>query len=155
MDEHYERLRAEIGKEHSELIGPLSRRDMHRFAIASNAPSLDGDESASASAPPLFLSSVMGWGDGPPESELGADGAGLSETRGIPLEGVRLMGAGQTLQFHQPVVESTVVFSHASLADVQLKEGRSGKLLLMRILRRFTDEEGTALVTCEESFIAR
>lgn len=155
LEDHYQRLRSEIGKEHSELLGTITRRDMQRFAMASNAPFPRDGADTPATAPPLFLSSVMGWGGGPPESELGPDGAGLSETRGIPLDGVRLMGAGQDLEFHEPVVEGAVVHSHASLVDVQIKEGRSGTLLIMKIRRRFTDDAGTELLTCEESFIAR
>lgn len=155
LDEVHRRLQSEIGNEHSESIGPLSRRDMYRFATASHTPFWSGEEKGPVSAPPLFLSSVMGWGGGPAEDELGADGAGPSETRGIPVGGVRLMGAGQELRFHQPVAEGAVVTSHASLSHLQLKEGRSGKLLIMRIRRRFTDDAGSTLVTCEESFIAR
>lgn len=155
LEDHYQRLRSEIGKEHSELLGTITSRDTQRFAIASNAPFPCDGADAPVNAPPLFLSSVMGWGGGPPENELGPDGAGLSETRGIPLDGVRLMGAGQDLQIHEPVVVGMVVRSHASLIDVQIKEGRSGTLLIMKIRRRFTDDAGMALLTCEESFIAR
>lgn len=65
------------------------------------------------------------------------------------------MGAGQDLEFHHPVRAGVSVVVHTSLDDVQLKHGRSGSLLLLRIRRRFTDEDGTPLVTCHESFIAR
>lgn len=153
LQEHYERLQAELGTEHTERLGVIDRRDIARFATASHVPTPrpGGD----AVAPPLFLSSVMGWGSGPPEDELDTDGTAVAETRGLALGGVRLMGAGQDLEFHAPVRAGIPVFAHTSLADAQLKHGRSGSLLLMRILRRFTDEHGTPLLTCHESFIAR
>lgn len=154
----YERLRAELGREHSHALGVIDGRNMRRFAVASNAPGdwteTDEDDDAQV-APPLYLSSVMGWGSGPAESELRADGSGLDDTRGLPLEGVRLMGAGQELEFHEPVRAGMSVVEHTSLADVQLKAGRSGPLLIMNVRRRFTDESGRALVTCRESFIGR
>ncbi|WP_326725687.1 MaoC family dehydratase N-terminal domain-containing protein [Streptomyces sp. NBC_00243] len=154
LQAHCERLKAEVGTERTERLGTIRHGDIARFAVASHAPPPrpgPGD----ATAPPLFLSSVMGWGDGPAESELDADGTAASDTRGIPLGGVRLMGAGQDLEFHNPVRAGVSVVVHTSLDDVQLKHGRSGSLLLLRIRRRFTDEAGTPLVTCRESFIAR
>jgi acyl dehydratase len=153
LQDQYERLQAELGTEHTERLGVIDRRDIARFATASHAPT--SSRGGDAVAPPLFLSSIMGWGSGPPEDELDTDGTAPAETRGLAVGGVRLMGAGQDLEFHAPVRAGTTVVVHTSLADVQLKHGRSGSLLLMRILRRFTDEHGQPLITCRESFIAR
>lgn len=152
---HFERLRAEVGIEHTEHLGVIAGRDLRRFARACHAPLPDPDPSEAATAPPLFLSSVMGWGAGAAEDELDTDGTAPSETRGLPLGGVRLMGAGQDLEFHAPVTEGMSVLAHTSLADVRIKQGKSGTLLIMRILRRFTGEDGTPLLTCRESFIGR
>lgn len=154
----YERLLVEVGREHTTRLGTIAARDLHRFAVASQAPegwSDQGYEQGEPVAPPLFLSSVMGWGAGPPADELDPDGTSVEETRGLPLAGVRLMGAGQDLEFHAPVRAGASVNAHTSLEDVQLKHGRSGTLLIMRVLRRFTDADGRPLVTCRESFIAR
>lgn len=38
LQAHYERLRTEIGVEHTERLGHLGRRDIARFAVASGAP---------------------------------------------------------------------------------------------------------------------
>jgi hypothetical protein len=155
----YEGLRTVLGQEQSQRLGALNGRDLERFAIASHDPrwaSQDGRPSGTVpEAPPLYLSSVMGWSAGPRENELRADGSGLDETRGLPLDGVRLMGAGQSLEFHEPVREGDSVVVHTSLTDVELKTGRSGDLLILQISRRFTDDSGRPLVTCRESFIAR
>lgn len=154
----YQRLRDEIGREHIERLGAIAGRDLERFAVASDVPDAGGGicgPGGQRVAPPLFLSSVMGWGPGAPEAALATDGTSAEETRGLPLPGVRLMGAGQDLEFHAPVPEGVKVLAHTSLADVQLKRGTSGTLLIMQVLRRFTDEDGRPLVTCRESFIAR
>ena len=151
----HQRLSAVLGQESTQPLGVVEGRDIERFAVASQSPpgwSGTGDQRV---APPLYLSSVMGWGSGPAEDELRPDGSGPDETRGLPLDGVRLMGAGQDLEFHQPVREGTAVVAHTSLAEVELKYGRSGSLLIMKILRHFTDADGQPLVTCRESFIAR
>jgi hydroxyacyl-ACP dehydratase HTD2-like protein with hotdog domain len=153
LTSHYHRLLPEVGKEHTQELGAITRRDLERFAIASHAPWNSSAEVATA--PPLLLSSVMGWGTGPPESDLDVDGTAPADTRGLPLNGVRLMGAGQGLDFHAPVREGTRVVAHTSLSDVELKQGHSGALLLLHIVRRFTDDQGRPLVTCSETFIAR
>lgn len=158
LEAKYELLRAEVGKEHTQALGIIAERDLERFAHASHAPEGWDDQrgpDGALVAPPLFLSSVMGWGAGPPEEHLDTDGTSTEETRGLPLDGVRLMGAGQDLEFHQPVRAGTSVVAHTSLEDVQLKNGSSGTLLIMQVLRRFLDGNGQLLVTCRESFIAR
>lgn len=152
LDATYQRLRAELGKETTQRLGAISRRDLERFAAASGATVDEDDRPA---AHPLFLSSVMGWGAGAAEHELGADGTSAEETRGLPLGGVRLMGAGQSVEFHAPVLEEMYVVVHTSLAEVSLKDGRSGPLLLLQVLRRFADDTGRRLITCRESFIGR
>ncbi|WP_158688020.1 MULTISPECIES: MaoC family dehydratase N-terminal domain-containing protein [Actinomycetes] len=150
MTAHYHRLRDELGKVCSADLGVLTQRDMDRFSIAAWSP-----HSQAATAPPLFLSSVMGWGAGPPEEELDTDGTSSSDTRGLALTGVRLMGAGQNLEFHAPVREGTRVTARTSLRDIELKRGRTGQLLVLSIERQFTDEHSQLLVTCQETFIAR
>ena len=151
LQDHYQRLRAEVGKERSEPLGAVSDRDLRRFAVACG----EREPSPGGAAPPLFLSSVMGWGAGPPESQLDVDGTSANDTRGLALNGVRLMGAGQELELHAPVTEGVNVVAHTSVDDVRLKQGRSGPLLILRLRRRFTDDAGRPLVTCRESFIAR
>lgn len=150
----YERLRVEIGTTKSVELGPVRRRDFERFATAVG---LDQVTNASdpMTAPHLYLSSVMGWGAGPPEDDLGADGTSARESRGFPLAGLRLMGAGQDLDFHNPVRDSMTVTETTLLDDVQLKAGRSGPLLTIQLVRRFFDQAGTLLVTCRETFIGR
>lgn len=154
LESRFERLRAELGRERSETLAVLVGSDLERFVVVSHSAvqrALDGR----LVAPPLFLSSVMGWGAGPANNALGVDGTSAEVTRGLPLDGVRLMGAGQDLEFHEPVLEGMSIVVHTSLADARLKHGRSGTLLILQIMRRFTDDGDRPLVTCRETFIAR
>lgn len=159
----YERARQAVGQVHEVPLGRIVARDFQRFAHASgdtNPRYLD-DAAARAEglpaavAPPLYLSAVMGWDAGPPEVDLRADGTGKTETVGLPLEGLRLMGAGQDIELHHDVLDGMDVVAHISLDGVDLKQGRSGTLLLLRVLRRYVDGSGREVATCRESFIAR
>ena len=97
----------------------------------------------------------MGWQAGPDESDLYPDGTAHGFVPGVPLAEVRLMGAGQDLEFHrQPQVGSDVTLE-TTVSDVQLKHGRSGDLLFIGLTRRYTDADGILLTTCRETFIAR
>jgi hypothetical protein len=42
-----------------------------------------------------------------------------------------------------------------TLEDVRLKAGRSGPLLIYRLLRRYYDQDGQELLRCREHFIGR
>ena len=152
-----------VGKEHTQELGRISQKDFQRFAYAIgdlNFRYLDEEKARAAGlpsvvAPPLYLSGVMGWEPGPADEELRRDGTGRAETAGLPLEGLRLMGAGQEIEIHHPVVDGMEIVARVSLASVELKDGRSGPLLLLQILRRYIDGEGREVLTCRESFIAR
>lgn len=156
FEDHHQRLRAMIGLDHTTRLGPISRRDLNRFAVACGDPDLAAEDAeGQLVAPPLFLSSVMSWGAGAAEDLLHPDGTSVEDTRGFHLDGLRLMGAGQDLEFHSPVQEGMSVVVHTRVENVQLKSGDSGPLLILRLLRRFTDDAVGPLVTCRETFIAR
>ncbi|RKS76631.1 MaoC dehydratase-like protein [Actinomadura pelletieri DSM 43383] len=147
LEEVCERVRKRIGTVTRDDLGPVSAKDFQRFAVAAGEP--PGD-----TAPPLFLSSVLGWGAGPADDALRPDGTG-DETAGLPLDGLRLMGAGQDLDFHAPVRDGTQVVRETSVEDVTLKQGGSGPFLVITMLRMFSDESGTPLVICRDNLIAR
>jgi acyl dehydratase len=158
-----ETARAHIGHISRFSLGKVSALQFQRFAIAA------GDKSkryfdnelprpqgfSGAVAPPLFLSAVMGWEAGPDQESLRLDGAGRVEVTSLPLDGLRLMGAGQDLEFVRPVVDGCEVTQEVSIEDVQLKQGKSGTLLIFSLLRRYVDQDGRELVRCRDNFIGR
>jgi acyl dehydratase len=163
MREAFERINQLVGQVKRTDLGEVTRLEIGRFAIAcgdSSALFFD-DEFArwagypSIIAPPLYLSSVMTWGVGPAEDQLKTDGLTGEEIMSLPVEDLRIMGGGQELEFHGPVVAGTHVFMETAIETVQIKDGRSGTFLVVGLLRKYHDSEDRLLVTCRENFIAR
>ena len=147
IPELYEQCLPLVGVSTTEHLGRIEPLAAQRFAVAAGAkPSGDPH--------PLFLSSVMGWHAGPDESDLYPDGTAHGFVPGVPLSDVRLMGAGQDLEFHEPPEVGADVTLETTVTDVELKKGRSGDLLF-HLTRRYTTADGTLLTTCRETFIAR
>lgn len=144
-------------------LGLVAARDVQRFAVAADdggAEYLDAESARVAGyeapvAPLLYLSSVLGWQAGPAEAELLADGNARDPLGDVPLDGLRLMGGGQELTFHEPVRHGTHVTMEVVVDDVRMKQGREGPLLLIDVVRRYVDDGARILVECRETFIAR
>lgn len=159
----YAAAKDSIGDVKTYSLGRMSALQFQRFAVAAGDKSrcYFDDEHArlqgypAAIAPPLFLSSVLGWEAGPDEDCLRPDGAGRQEIGSLPLAGLRLMGAGQELEFFQPIVEGCQVTEEVSVDTAELKQGKQGKFLIFTLLRRYFDESRGELLRCRESFIAR
>lgn len=159
----YERALPYVGRTQSVPLGALTARDAQRFAMAFGDPSPEYyDEAAARQAghgglpiPPLFLSAVLGWQAGPPEGELLEDGNAAEPLGSVPLDGLRLMGGGQSLRFVEPVLAGENVTMEVVVEDLVLKEGRSGPLMLLTVLRSYFDDGRRLLVECRETFIAR
>lgn len=159
----YENVKRQIGKTERISLGTVRERDFQRFATAcgNQNPVFFDDQAARAAgydgitAHPLFLSSVMGWDAGPSNEALRADGTAGQEVALLPIEGLRLMGAGQQLEFHYPVSDGMAVTMELGTEAVELKEGRSGQFLVIRLVRHYRDQKERMLVTCRETFIAR
>lgn len=104
---------------------------------------------------PLFVTSVLEWGDGPMESDLMADGNSRGTFAGLDFGGLRMMGGGQDLEFHREITGEIELDMEVSLDSVDLKSGRSGEFIVARFLRRYLDEDDVLYTTCQETFIAR
>jgi acyl dehydratase len=161
--EIYEQVKAQLGKTRRIPIGVINRRDFERFAVAVDDPNpLFFDDACArahgysgAIAPPLYLSSVLGWESGPPQDSLRPDGTPSNDAMAVPTGGLRLMGGGQELEFHRPITAATEVVIEFSVSNVELKQGRSGPLLVVQLQKKFLTSDGAPLVTCRENFIAR
>lgn len=159
----YELARQYIGYRDELELGLVRRRDFQRFAMAvGDLNPIYFDEQAARDAgysglvsPPLYLTCIMGWQAGPQEAALREDGLAESDSFFIPIPGLRVMGAGQEIELKAPVLEGAVITMCRELADVRLREGRSGPLVLFTIRRTYVDAGGKTLVTCVETFIGR
>jgi hypothetical protein len=145
-----------VGTAGPTVSGTVTDRDIARFAVAC------GDEAPVGSAqgapmlvPLLMLPSVIEWGAGPALHELRPDGTGVGREGWLPLDGLRLMGGGQDLEFHADVMSGREFTAVPRLDAVQLKGGGTGELLLLTITTVFRDEEGTDLLTCRDTLIGR
>ncbi|HUD36139.1 MAG TPA: MaoC family dehydratase N-terminal domain-containing protein [Streptosporangiaceae bacterium] len=157
MAEVYANTSKLVGVVHSRQLGRIERRDLERFSAATGAEVANSGAAGPEPvvAHPLYLTAVLGWGGGPANEELRPDGTEVLDIDAIPLSGLRLMGGGQDLELHADVTEGMTVRSEFSLEGVEVKEGRSGSLLLLHVLRQYWDDAGTLLVTCRETLMAR
>lgn len=159
----YERAREYVGRTQRVPLGRVRARDFQRLAVAAGDMNPEYfDESAareaghaSLVAPLLYLTAVLGWEAGPAESELLPDGNARDPLGAVPVDGLRLMGGGQQLTFFEPVVSGMDVTMEVVVDDVELKEGRAGRMLLLRVCRRYVDERNLLLLECRETFIGR
>lgn len=162
LQEAHDRAAPFIGRTERVALGRIHAREVARFAIATGDPSpVWSDESAAREAgyagvpvPPLYLTAVLGWGAGPREDELMADGNALPSLGSVPLDGLRLMGGGQQVTVHHPVLVGTDVVLDTTVERLERKQGRSGPLLIVSVLRHYRDDMGLLLVECRESFLA-
>lgn len=156
-------LEGMIGHAGPQIRGSVSARDIARFALASGetSPIYSSEDAARAAGyegipcPPLMLSSVIEWGAGPALGELRADGTGVGREGWLPLDGLRLMGGGQDLDLHQPLLADAEFVAEPVLTGVERKQGGSGELILLTIETGYRTVAGEPLVTCRETLIAR
>lgn len=159
----YERIKDLVGSTETTLLSVVRSIDFQRFAVAAGDPNpiFVSDEEArnaghpAAVAPPLFLSSVMGWEAGPREGQLMPDGTTAEDVGFLPLGGLRLMGAGQELEFLRDVTEGTEVTREKNIESIDLKEGGTGPLIFIGLTKRYFDSNGNMLMVCKENFIGR
>lgn len=145
-----------VGVTSRQTLGVLAARDLERFVVAIGSGAKAAvDATGAVVAHPLYLTAVLGWGAGPATEQLRPDGTEFLDTDRLPVEGLRLMGGGQELEFFAAPTEGMEVQVETTLRHVELKQGRTGALLLMRIERRYTSAEGTLLSVCTETLMAR
>jgi hypothetical protein len=146
----HERLAAMVGHEGPEVRGRIDARDAARFAVAA------GDDDLAGTVPPLMLSSTLEWGAGPPLGDLREDGTGVGREGWLPLEGLRLMGGGQDLEFHDDLGLGEEFTARSVLESAVLKEGGAGAMVLLVIATTFrAAADDRAVLTCRETLIGR
>lgn len=143
--------RSAVGTTTRTEVGSITARELGRYDVAATGslPGHEGDLSR-----PLFLTSVLAWGEGPQETDLLPDGNAADPFAGLDVAGLRLMGGGQELTFHRDLEPDVPVTVDVTLASADLKETASGHLLVLVVERRYSDARGL-LVECRETFLGR
>jgi acyl dehydratase len=158
-----ERIRQHVGASTPPITatidGLMSRR--YARAIGDENPLYHDESYARARGydglvvPPNFLPSYLDWTDGGPEADLRADGTPTHEMEWIPLEGVRLMGGGEEMQFHRPVTAGNVVVFTSTLDEVSPRESKSGLMVVLRIRNEYATSTGIPLMTSMRTVLGR
>lgn len=106
-------------------------------------------------APPNFLPSYLDWTDGADEADLRVDGTPKDDMAWIPLAGVRLMGGGEEMHFHAPLIAGTTITLQSTLDDVSSHDSRSGLMMVLKIRNTYSDSDGTPVMTSIRTVLGR
>ncbi|WP_033288571.1 FAS1-like dehydratase domain-containing protein [Amycolatopsis jejuensis] len=107
-------------------------------------------------APPNLVTAVSVWDEGDATDDLRADGTPAEiHLHGLPTSGVRVMGGGEDMEFHAPVTAGTTLQERSTLVDAELREGRSGPLIVVRYRDDYLDDDGRVYVTTTRKVLVR
>ncbi len=146
-DEH----RAWIGRASEPVTVEVSRRDIVRYAIATDQVQrrhLDGDE-----APPMFVFNLFGLPR--PISELREDGLPRGAGAGPRLPLARVMAGGTEMRLHRPIRPGDVLTAVSRIVDMYEKQGAQGPLIFTVREMRVTDAQGAPVLEELQTSIAR
>ena len=154
--------RARIGTETDRAQGRVIKREFQRWAAAVKDRNPLYFDAAFARAhgyrdvvaPPLYVQYVtLGVADLDALRPDGTPGGGADD---IPLPACpRRMAGGEDWQFHAPVYDGDVITSTRRVADIQEKNGRSGRFVLVTWLSAYTNQDGVVVAEARSSMIAR
>lgn len=158
-----ERVRSTVGSRTQEDLGEITRLMIQRYARAvgdDNPLYLDPEFAREHGypdviAPPNLLASIVEWGVGVPEARLRPDGTAHGEHFLQADDGVRVMGGGENMRFHQPVVAGARVTLTSELVDVSTKDGNRGELMFVVFENTYTDQNDEVLCVCTRTVIVR
>jgi N-terminal half of MaoC dehydratase len=153
---------------------PLERDALRRFvqAIMDHDPVYYDEQLAAASkfgglaAPPLYpVHAFRLPADVPDPLDVVARDPGADGTAGImgvafglpPIESPyrRLLNGGNEIEFYRSLRVGERAVAQPRYADVTLKEGKSGSMLLVTVETRFTTESGEPLLLNRQTLIWR
>jgi acyl dehydratase len=155
-------IRSWIGREVPPWTIEVTRRDVARFAVATddlNPLYLDEDAAQQSRhggliAPPLFYMAPLT--EPVPETELRADGLPFEGKFPVPPTPLpRLMDGGTEVEFLQPVRVGDVLTGRSQITDIYQKEGRSGPLIFVQRETLFTNQRGEIVLIEKGATILR
>ncbi len=155
-------IRSWIGREVPPWTIEVTRRDVARFAVATddlNPLYLDEDRAKQSRyggliAPPLFYMAPLT--EPVPETELRTDGLPFEGKFPVPPTPLpRLMDGGTEVEFLQPVRVGDVLTGRSQVTDIYQKEGRSGPLIFVQRETTFTNQNGELVLIEKGATILR
>ncbi|MEQ9452433.1 MAG: MaoC family dehydratase N-terminal domain-containing protein [Pseudomonadales bacterium] len=143
-------LLANIGRQSEPQREIVTRRDIRKYAIATNNPQrkyLDGDQ-----APPMFHVPLF-W-DVVPLDQLSPDGVSIDTLLPkFPLE--RAMAGGLEIEYLRPIVPGDWLTATRTLTDIYEKEGRSGPLIFYEVVMEIKNDDGELVIREKTTRILR
>lgn len=163
LDDVAAQLRARIGDSQRLDHGVIDRRLIQRYAVAidDREPLFSDPEHARAAgfddvvAPPNMLAGVIEWGQGGWQDELKPDGTGEEGSLSEATRGLRVMGGGEETELLHPLVAGMRLIETHTLADVVVKEGKAGRLLLIHSDVTFEADGGPVLSRSRRTVLGR
>lgn len=145
-----EAARAWIGRSQPPVKVEVSRRDIQKYAVATEQTQqkyLDGDE-----APPMFLFGLLR--PIAPLDQLGPDGIARDDfLPDLPLK--RIMAGGVKMQLHRPLRPGDKLVATRTLSGMEEKQGSTGPLIFVSYTLRVETEAGELVVEERSTRIAR
>ncbi len=143
-------LKANIGKAAPPRTEVVTRRDIRKYAIATNQRQrkyLDGDE-----APPLYHVALF-W-DVVELGKLTPDGVSVDALLPkFPLQ--RAMAGGLNITYHDRIRPGDVLVGERALTDIYEKKGRSGPLIFYEVVLEVRRQDGSPVITERTTRILR
>lgn len=146
-DEH----RAYIGTEEGRVKVEISRRDIQKYAAATEqrlARYITGDE-----APPMFIFNL--FSEIPALADLRADGLARGGSHGPRLPLKRIMAGGTEIHQHRPIRPGDVLVGSRRVIDMYEKAGQTGPLIFTVRELAITTESGERVIEEIQTSIAR
>lgn len=159
----YDDIQRHIDSTSQADLGEITELAIRRYALAIGDPNplyCDAKYAwsqghANIVAPPNMLPSIIDWGVGQPEAELNVDGTTGEHLEGVNTAGVRIMGGGESMQFHRPVIAGCHITQTTTLTGATMRESRAGSMIVVQYRNDYRDEHGTALMTCDRTMLLR
>jgi len=137
-------------------VGPIVRRDLERFAVVTgDAMSAERLAAGGDEAPPMYLTSVLDWGDGEDRAGVRADGLSPREAPHVGDHDVRVVHGGQRLTWHRPLrAGADRLVAERSVVRAEVREGgRAGRLALIDLETRYVHVSDGMLTRCREAIM--
>ena len=148
-----------LGREQVSVSDPVSPRQIKEYLAGTgdwhplhrDPEYAEGTAYGGIVAPPLFF--LAACREVVPEDRLGEDGQ--YRDFGVPGVHGRSLAAGQEYELFAPVRVGDVITTREKVADIQEKNGRSGKLVLVTLETEFENQRGERLASARQTYIFR